>query len=215
MSIQNGVRRSKRENMSTISRKGLDVYFRDSVDPLIVTPILSQRQIGEASVDVRLGNQFIVFKTHRFGIFQAFGPSSTFQPRRIQERQVIPFGGRLMLHPGVLVLSCTFEYVSIPGCLECQVEGRSSWARLGLQVATANSIEPGFKGVITLELSNVATVPLELMPGIRIAQLVFRKVEPVVENPYSGKRKYRCPIGPEFSRLQEDFDWMTFGSKGN
>jgi dCTP deaminase len=95
------------------------------------------------------------------------------------------------------------------------VEGRSSWARLGLQVATANSIEPGFKGVITLELSNVATVPLELMPGIRIAQLVFRKVEPVVENPYSGKRKYRCPIGPEFSRLQEDFDWMTFGSKGN
>jgi len=137
----------------------------------------------------------------------------TIEPRKIQERQVIPFGERLVLHPGVLVLACTFEYVSIPGDLECQVEGRSSWARLGLQVATATSIEPGFKGVITLELSNVATVPLALMPGIRIAQLLLRKAEPPVDDPYSGNRKYRCPIGPEFSRLHEDYDWNAFAPK--
>ena len=201
--------------MSTVSRKGFEIYFKRDKDPLIVTPILSPRQIGEASLDVRLGNQFIVFRTHRFGIFEAVGMSPTlpFQPRRIQERQVIPFGDRLVLHPGVLVLACTFEYVSIPGDLECQVEGRSSWARLGLQAATANSIEPGFKGVITLELSNVGTVPLTLMPGIRIAQLIFRKVEPPVENPYSGNRKYLCPIGPEFSRLHEDYDWNAFAPK--
>lgn len=196
--------------MSTVSRKGLEFHFKRENDPLIVTPILSSRQIGEASVDVRLGNQFIVFRTHRFGIFEAVGMSTTLQPRKIQERQVIPFGDRLVLHPGILVLACTFEYVSIPSDLECQVEGRSSWARLGLQVATASSIEPGFKGVITLELSNVATVPLTLMPGIRIAQLIFRKAEPPVENAYSGSRKYRCPIGPEFSRLHEDYDWNKF-----
>jgi dCTP deaminase len=199
--------------MSTVSKKGLGTFFDRNDDPLIVTPILSPRQMGEASLDVRLGNQFIVFKPHRFGIFETVGSETRLEPRRIQERQVIPFGGRLVLHPSVLVLGCTFEYVSIPGDLECQVEGRSSWARLGLQVATANSIEPGFKGVITLELSNVGTVPLTLMPGIRIAQLVFRKVEPPVENPYSGDRKYRCPIGPEFSRLQEDYDWNRFASK--
>ncbi len=135
---------------------------------------------------------------------------SPFEPRRIQERQIISFGERLVLHPGVLVLACTFEYVWIPGDLECQVEGRSSWARLGLQVATASSVEPGFKGVITLELSNVATVPLTLMPGIRIAQLIFRNVEPSVKRPYGDNRKYLCPIGPEFSRLHEDYDWNTF-----
>jgi dCTP deaminase len=198
--------------MSTVSKKGLEDCFKRPSDPLIVTPILSPRQIGESSLDVRLGNQFVVFRTHRFGIFEAVGVTSTFQPRRIQELQIIPFGGRLVLHPGILVLGCTFEYVSIPGDLECQVEGRSSWARLGLQVATASSIEPGFKGVITLELSNVGTVPLTLMPGIRIAQLIFRKVEPPVENPYSGNRKYRCPIGPEFSRLHEDYDWGLFST---
>jgi dCTP deaminase len=196
--------------MSTVSKKGLEDYFKRPKDPLIVTPILSPKQIGDASLDVRLSNQFIVFRTHRFGIFEAVGMSTKLQPRKIQERQIIPFGDRLVLHPGVLVLACTFEYVSIPGDLECQVEGRSSWSRLGLQVATASSIEPGFKGVITLELSNVATVPLTLMPGIRIAQLIFRKAEPPVENPYSGNRKYRCPIGPEFSRLHEDYDWNKF-----
>ncbi len=196
--------------MSTVSRKGLEDYFKRPNDPLIVTPILSPQQIGDASLDVRLSNQFIVFRTHRFGIFEPVGISTKLQPRKIQERQVIPFGDPLVLHPGVLVLACTFEYVSIPGDLECQVEGRSSWSRLGLQVATASSIEPGFKGVITLELSNVATVPLTLMPGIRIAQLIFRKVDPPVENPYSGNRKYRCPIGPEFSRLYEDYDWNKF-----
>jgi dCTP deaminase len=200
--------------MSTVSKKGLDTYFTRSKDPLILTPILSTRQMGEASIDVRLGNHFIVFRTHRFGIFQAVGSkSATVEPRSIQERQIIPFGGELVLHPGLLVLGCTFEYVSIPGDLECQVEGRSSWARLGLQVATASSIEPGFKGVITLELSNVGTVPLTLMPGIRIAQLVFREVNPPMEDPYSGSRKYRCPIGPEFSRLQEDYDWNAFAPK--
>ncbi len=197
--------------MSTLSKKGFEDFFRRDKDPLIITPILSEKQIGEASIDVRLGNQFIVFKTHRFGIFEAVGMSlSPFQPRRIQERQIIAFGERLVLHPGVLVLACTFEYVWIPGDLECQVEGRSSWARLGLQVATASTVEPGFKGVITLELSNVATVPLTLMPGIRIAQLVFRKVGPPVEKPYTENRKYVCPIGPEFSRLHEDYDWNAF-----
>jgi dCTP deaminase len=199
--------------MSTISKKGFEDYFKRPNDPLIVTPILSPQQIGETSLDVRLGNQFIVFRTHRFGIFEPVGMSTKFQPRKTQERQVIPFWDRLVLHPGVLVLACTFEYVSIPGDLECQVEGRSSWARLGLQVSTASSIEPGFKGVITLELSNVATVPLTLRPGIRIAQLIFRKAEPPVENPYSGKRKYRFPIGPEFSRLHEDYDWDIFALK--
>ncbi len=199
--------------MSTITKKGLEHYLLRDKDALVISPILSSRQFGEASVDVRLGNQFIVFQTHRFGSFEPEGEprlKPRLEPRKIQERQVVPYGGKLTLHPRMLVLSSTFEYVSIPGDLECQVEGRSSWARFGLQVATANSIEPGFKGVITLELSNVATVPLKLMPGIRIAQLLFRKAVPPIENPYSGDRKYRCPIGPEFSRLYEDYDWQLF-----
>jgi dCTP deaminase len=198
--------------MSTVTREGLKNFLSRKDDPLVITPILDSRQFGESSVDVRLGNQFIVFKAHRFGIFEPAGISSL-EPRQIQERQIIPFGETVVLHPGMLVLGSTFEYVSMPGDLECQIEGRSSWARLGLQVATATAIEPGFKGVITLEMSNHATVSLKLMPGIRIAQLLFRNAEPAVKNPYSGNRKYKCPIGPEFSHLHQDNDWSIFSTK--
>jgi len=76
--------------------------------------------------------------------------------------------------------------------------------------ATASSIEPGFKGVVTLELSNVGTIPLKLYPGVRIAQLVFRTVSPPVSNAYTGPRKYRCPVGPEFSKLHQDKDAAVF-----
>ena len=190
--------------MSTLTNIHLRKYLKE--DTLIVTPLLSEDQIGQISIDVRLGNQFVVFRSHRLGIFEPFS-KIVVEPRKVQERQIIRFGDNFILHPGVLILGCTFEYISIPNNLECQVEGRSSWARLGLQVVTASSIEPGFKGVVTLELSNVGTVPLTLMPGIRIAQLVFRTADPPIKNPYSGKRKYKYPIGPEFSLLYNDYDW--------
>lgn len=195
--------------MSTLTKGRIEEFLRRPEDPLILTPLLSRRQIGDASIDVRLGNQFIVFQSHRFGVFQHLGRDSI-EPRRVQERHVVRFGESFVLHPGVLILGCTFEYVAIPRDLECQVEGRSSWARLGLQVATANSVEPGFKGVVTLELSNVGTVPLPLRPGLRIAQLVFHRTDPPIPTAYSGDRKYRCPIGPEFSRLHSDYDWKVF-----
>ena len=198
--------------MSTCTRKKLLELLERKDNPLLVTPLLSKKQIGEASIDIRLGNQFIVFRAHRFGIFEPMGQSKK-DPREIQERQIMRFGENFVLHPGVLILGCTFEYISVPGDLECQIEGRSSWARLGLQVATASSIEPGFKGVATLELSNVGTVPLTLMPGIRIAQLVCHEAKPPVDDPYAGSRKYRCPIGPEFSRLYDDYDWKVFSEK--
>lgn len=195
--------------MSTVTREGLQCFLGRESNPLVVTPILDSRQLGELSVDVRLGNQFIVFRAHRFGIYEPAGVSSL-EPRQIQERQILPFGEPVILHPGMLVLGATFEYVSLPNDLECQIEGRSSWARLGLQVATATTIEPGFKGVITLEMSNVAAVPIKLMPGIRIAQLVFRDAEPPIRDPYAGNRKYKYPIGPQFSRLYDDYDWKVF-----
>ncbi len=196
--------------MSTLTKKRINEFLTRPENPLIITPLLSKKQVGEASVDVRLGNQFIVFNAHRFGLFEPFGRRGLNEPRKIQERQIMRFGDSFVLHPGVLILGSTFEYIVVPCELECQVEGRSSWARLGLQVATANSVEPGFKGVVTLELSNVGTVPLTLMPGIRIAQLVFRLTDPPNPDSYSGARKYRFPVGPEFSKLDNDFDWKVF-----
>ena len=196
--------------MSTLTRAEIEKRLTDrSPSGLVVTPILSNNQLGDASIDVRLGNQFIVFRTHTLGLFQPYSTSPA-SLRIMQERQVIKFGKGFVLHPGMLALGCTFEYICLPSNLECQVEGRSSWARLGLQIATATSVEPGFKGVLTLELSNLGTIPVELHPGVRIAQLFFHDAAPQIPDAYGGIHKYKCPVGPQFSRITHDKDGKVF-----
>lgn len=198
--------------MSTLTRQEIKrrLELSSGDGKLVITPILSEKlQIGDASVDVRLSNQFIAFRMHKCDVFRPYKTPPA-NLRKMQERQVVRFGERFILHPGMLVLASTLEYISMPSDLECQVEGRSSWARVGLQIATASSIEPGFKGVVTLELSNVGTIPLELYPGVRIAQLFFHDAAPVIEKPYDGVHKYKLSIGPQFSRLFDDKDGKVF-----
>ncbi len=194
--------------MSILTRKEIEKALGlPSNDRLIMTPILSPKQIGDASIDVRLGNQFIIFRMHTFGVFEPFKKSPA-ELRNMQERRIVRFGDKFVLHPRMLALACTLEYISLPSKIACQVEGRSSWARLGLQVATATSVQPGFKGVLTLELSNLGTIPLELYPGVRIAQLLFNEVSTPVR--YGKDRKYTYPVGPEFSKIHDDKDGFVF-----
>lgn len=196
--------------MSTITKQEIENRLeRTDVNKLVVTPLLSPKQIGDASVDVRLGNQFIIFRMHTCGVFEPY-KTPLGQLHTMQERHVVRFGDPFVLHPGTLALGSTFEYICMPPDLEAQVEGRSSWARVGLQIATATSVEPGFKGVLTLELSNVGTIPIQLYPGVRIAQLFFREAKPPAADAYTGQRKYDCAIGPEFSQIRKDRDGLVF-----
>jgi dCTP deaminase len=197
--------------MSTLTRKRIKDCLARREDPLVVTPILDQDQVGLSTVDVRLGNQFIVFRSHTLGAFPANNEADA---RRVQERQVIRYGSSFVLHPHVLVLAATLEYIRMPNDLEGQVEGRSSWARVGLIVATATSIEPRFRGTVTLELTNLGAVPLRLLPGARVAQLIFRDASPGVEEDGGKPRKYSCAIGPQFSRLAADRDMEVFSRLG-
>ena len=195
--------------MATLTKSAILKYLKkDSLNALVITPLLDDKQISGASVDVRLGNQFIVFRMHALGVYNPYNRDSN--ARSFQERHIVNYGEKFVLHPGMLALGATFEYVSLPGDLEAQIEGRSSWARLGLQIATATTIEPHFKGVVTLELSNVGTVPLVLKPGVRIAQMVMRKAKPYLEEEYGEERKYKCPVGPEFSRIGADRDFWLY-----
>lgn len=100
------------------------------------------------------------------------------------------------------------EYLSLPKGLTATVEGRSSWGRLGLIIATACNVDPGFKGCLTLELVNNGEAPLVLYPGVRIAQLVFHRAEG--EGYYRGG-KYDCPVGPQFSRIGDDKEIPFWG----
>ena len=93
-----------------------------------------------------------------------------------QEKYYVPFGYSFVLHPSQFVIGCTLEYVSLPEDVCALVVGRSSWGRLGLIIATASKVGPGFKGVLTLELVNLGNVPIFVYPASRIAQLVLYRV---------------------------------------
>lgn len=178
---------------------------KEGLEPIVITPILNLNdQLGISGIDVRLGKQFIIFKEH---ITEIFSPSERIdfinEVNKYQEEIVIPIKNYITLHPGKLIIGSTFEYVSIPPDLECQVEGRSSWARLGLIIAAASTIEPGYKGVITLELSNTGSIPIKLFPGIKIAQLVFHKTSKACKKE-NGFKKYTYSIGPGFSKIYKD-----------
>jgi len=171
---------------------------------LLVTPLLSDRQVSGGSIDVRLGTEFILLKRSAGGPIDALAMDDESQDYR--ERIVVDVGDRMVLHPNQLVLGATLEFVQIPGDLMAYVIGRSSWGRLGLIVATAMMVQPGYRGSLTLELANLGDTPVYLYPGTRIAQLVFHTVSGVTEA-YAGQGKYTGPTGPEFSKLSQDPDW--------
>jgi deoxycytidine triphosphate deaminase len=117
----------------------------------------------------------------------------------LYEPDNVPLGEGLWLHPHQFVLGTTLEFIRIPLTCAAYVLGRSSWGRLGLLVATAVMIQPGFSGAITLELENVGESPIKLYPGLKIAQLAVHSLPDETQYPY--RKKYLSPTGPQASRL--------------
>lgn len=160
-------------------------------------------EVTDASVDLRLGNEFIVFARSNLGQFDALDPAQN--PRAIQTRVQKPWGDVFFLHPGQLVLAATLEYVVMPPDLAGQVITRSSYGRLGLLSATAVQVHPRYSACLTLELVNLGEVPMAITPGERVAQLMLWHTHPdSTDEPDDGK--YRRPTGPEFSKIRSDRD---------
>ncbi|MCK6210082.1 dCTP deaminase [Georgenia sp. EYE_87] len=169
-------------------------------DRLIVTPLLEpDTQIGPSSVDLRLGTEIVEMDRYNRS---ASDPRAEDPLTPVQRRVVVPLGQRIALHPGQFLLASTLEFVRLPAFLVGQVHGRSSWGRLGVQVATAAAVQAGYAGMITLQLTNVATVPVHLYPGMRLAQLFLWWANEPAPTPYeSGRAKYRYPLGPQESQI--------------
>jgi len=171
-------------------RIGLEPY-----DPAMVQP---------ASVDIRLDRFFRTFENHRY---QFIDPRED-QPDMTRALEVRP-DEAFVLHPGEFVLGSTFEVVTLPDDVAARVEGKSSLGRLGLLThATAGFIDPGFSGHVTLELSNVANLPVTLWPGMKIGQLCFIKMSSSSEHPYGSSvygSRYQNQRGPTASRSFQNF----------
>ncbi len=132
---------------------------REVVKDLTITPLLERRQIGEGSINLRLGTNFIITRVADLSAFRPdeFGEDRI---RRYQERVTKMFGEEFVVHPGRLVLAATLEYIALPKDCAALVLSRSSYGRLGLIVATAVYVHPCWKGCLTLELSNAADIPI-------------------------------------------------------
>lgn len=171
---------------------------------LHVVPVLDVlQQVGEGSVDLRLGSEFIEVRRRSEEATDPFR-SSDVETIDLEERYEIPFGDHLVIHPGQFLLGSTFEFIRLPLDLGGQVLGRSSWGRFGLVVATAVTVHPGFAGCLTLELQNLGTVPIRLYPGLRVAQLMVWETEaplvqldPPVEPPPLGPVSRKTGWKPE------------------
>jgi dCTP deaminase len=168
---------------------------------LVVTPLLDRTQVQPSSIDVRLGNEFIVIrKTRLSSIDLREGARLARQIHRYQTRTRIEYGKGFVLQPGQLILGATLEYLKLPHNVSAYVIGRSSWGRMGLVIATATAIAPGYHGSPTLEIVNLGEIPISVYPGVRIAQLVFHKGEG--EGAYQGGFNYST--GPGFSNAFTD-----------
>jgi len=136
--------------------------------------------VQPASVDLRLGNSFRVFHNFRVPAIDLADP-----PTNLTELVELDEGGSFVIHPGEFVLGSTQEWVELPDDLVARIEGKSSLGRLGLIVhATAGFVDPGWKGSLTLEITNLTRVPIILWPGKPIAQLSFMTLDRAAERPY-------------------------------
>ena len=167
----------------------------DPYDPAMIQP---------SSIDFRLDRFFRVFENHRYPHIDPAVDQEDLT-RVVEAQGDEPF----ILHPGEFVLGSTYEVVTLPDDLAARVEGKSSLGRLGLLThATAGFVDPGFSGHVTLELANVATLPIKLYPGMKIGQLCFFRLSSPAEHPYGSAKygsRYQGQRGPTPSRSYANF----------
>jgi dCTP deaminase len=176
----------------------------DPFEPALMQP---------ASIDVRLDRSFRVFNNHLYTHIDPAVQQDDLTAE-VEVKDGLPF----VLHPGEFVLASTLEVVTLGAGLAARLEGRSSLGRLGLLThATAGFIDPGFSGHVTLELSNVATLPMRLWPGMSVGQLCVFRLSSPAEHPYGSAvygSKYQGQRGPTASRSARGFRiWPTGGAR--
>ncbi|WP_256684668.1 dCTP deaminase [Halococcus qingdaonensis] len=182
-----------------------DIRRRLDTGELVIEPLADpELQIQPASVDLRLGREFLEFQRTNIPCIH---PNSENEVDEYVTETVVDEGGEFILHPGDFVLGTTVEHVGVPDDLIARVEGRSSLGRLAIVIhATAGIVDPGYQGQVTLELSNLGTAPVALTPGMRISQVIFTELKNAAEVPYGDERgsKYQGQVGPQASKIGSD-----------
>lgn len=214
--------------MGALNKKEIINYMKEmNIEKrLIVTPLFKTEDkkdeidsaVDQVSVDVRLGNEFIVMRKQMLSCLNISQKNNDNNDNKdlykYPETIRINLFEKFVLHPNQLIIGSTLEYIKLPNNLMAYVSSKSSWGRMGLIVATAIKIDPGFKGCITLEIINLGEIPIEINPGIPIAQLIFHKTKILKKNDkYSGI--FKCPTGPQFPNFIDIMSKHKFWSSDN
>ena len=170
---------------------------------IVITPF-HEEAVQPASVDVCLDDSFLMFRNFTRPFLDVKKSADD-----LYEKVVATAEKPFILHPGEFVLGSTQEIIEISSSMSARIEGKSSLGRLGLLIhSTAGFIDPGFKGTVTLELSNISKLPITLYPGMKIAQLSFSPLSSPSERPYGSsglQSKYQSNRGPQPSKFHENF----------
>jgi len=173
---------------------------------------LDMSLLQPSSFDVRIDRFFRLFDNHKYAYIDPAEPQEELT-RFIEVAPDEPF----ILHPGEFVLGSTYEFVKLPDNIAARLEGKSSLGRLGLVThSTAGFVDPGFNGHVTLELSNMATLPIKLWPGMKIGQLCFFQLSSPSETPYGSAKylnRYQGQRGPTASRSHMNFYRTDVGNE--
>ena len=183
-----------------------DVDIKSSIKnkDIEISPLIEE-YIQPSSVDLRVGTDFRVFENHKY---------SHIDPKTKQDGLTTLVTSSMeepfVLHPGEFVLGTTFEKVSLSNKVVARLEGKSSLGRIGLLIhSTAGFVDPGFSGYLTLELSNVANLPIKIYPEMKIGQISFYYLNSPSESKYGSDiygSKYQGQEGPTPSRSHNDFN---------
>lgn len=190
--------------MKSIVLSDRDIKAAMASGSIALTPFKPE-DLQPSSVDIHLDRQFQVFHNARYAFIDVKEPMEN-----LTDLVEIDGDRPFILHPGEFVLGSTIENVTLGAEIVARLEGKSSLGRLGLLIhSTAGFVDPGWQGKLTLELSNVANLPITLYFGMKIGQISFLRLSSPAENPYGAKKigsKYKGQSGPTPSRYFENFE---------
>ncbi len=179
------------------------IWEQINLGRVVIDP-LEEGCVQPSSVDLHLDGLFRVFRNHSIKVIDV-----KLAQEELTELVEVDPDDALILHPGEFILGATAEYIGVPNDLVGRLEGKSSLGRLGLLIhSTAGFVDPGFHGHVTLELSNVANLPITLYPGMKIGQISFLKMTTEAIHPYGSKEvgsKYQGQRGPTPSKYYLNF----------
>jgi dCTP deaminase len=192
--------------MAILSDKDIKKYLNNG--KIVIEPLENPDiQIQPSSVDLRIGNEFKGFRIIRKPCIDPMDKSDI---ESYMESFYLEKGEPFIIHPGEFALATTYETVQVPSDLVARVEGRSSMGRLGITMhVTAGYIDPGFRGKITLEISNIGKMPVALYTGQRVCQIVFETMTSPSEKPYGHPdrdSKYMGQESPVTSKIKHDYE---------